>query len=401
MKTYRMPLGRITPIYSIVQIFYHRANLVLLFSALLLSGIGVSTIALAQSPIIRAVLFFSPNCGHCHKVINEDLPIFFEQYPDQLQIIGIDVSTSEGQQLYQATIDSYQIPDERLGVPTLVIGDIVLVGSVEIPDVLGDTIEIGLAAGGIDWPEIPGLRDIIDREFQSEVDISEKETLDEPSNELGLGEQVDSMDQDVSNNPLIIDRFKRDILGNSISVIVLLGMVVGVFFTGYVFVKDTTEKQKYWPEWVIPVLALIGLGVAIYLTFVEKTQSEALCGPVGDCNAVQQSPYAILLGIVPIGIIGVIGYVLILGAWSIRRFTSTDKLGNWASLAIWGMAWVGIFFSIYLTFLEPFVIGATCMWCITSAIVMTLILLASTPYAKAALDVDEEEGFANSDPTQV
>jgi len=35
------------------------------------------------------------------------------------------------------------------------------------------------------------------------------------------------------------------------------------------------------------------------------------------------------------------------------------------------MAWFGVLFTIYLTFLEPFVIGATCMWCITSAILMT------------------------------
>jgi uncharacterized membrane protein len=34
-------------------------------------------------------------------------------------------------------------------------------------------------------------------------------------------------------------------------------------------------------------------------------------------------------------------------------------------------------FSIYLTFLEPFVIGATCIWCLTSAVIITLIMLLS------------------------
>jgi uncharacterized membrane protein len=38
----------------------------------------------------------------------------------------------------------------------------------------------------------------------------------------------------------------------------------------------------------------------------------------------------------------------------------------------------GTLFSIYLTIPERFVIGATCTWCLTSAIVMTLLLWSST-----------------------
>jgi uncharacterized membrane protein len=48
------------------------------------------------------------------------------------------------------------------------------------------------------------------------------------------------------------------------------------------------------------------------------------------------------------------------------------------------MALIGVLFSIYLTFLEPFVIGATCMWCLSSAIVVTLIMLLSVEQARAA-----------------
>jgi uncharacterized membrane protein len=42
-----------------------------------------------------------------------------------------------------------------------------------------------------------------------------------------------------------------------------------------------------------------------------------------------------------------------------------------------------VLFSIYLTFLEPFVIGATCAWCLTSALIMTLLLWAAAPEAAA------------------
>ena len=50
------------------------------------------------------------------------------------------------------------------------------------------------------------------------------------------------------------------------------------------------------------------------------------------------------------------------------------QLGTWAKAGLLCFALFGVLFSIYLTFLEPFVIGATCAWCITSAIIMALIL---------------------------
>jgi uncharacterized membrane protein len=116
---------------------------------------------------------------------------------------------------------------------------------------------------------------------------------------------------------------------------------------------------------------------------VEINQSEAVCGPVGDCNTVQQSTYAYLFGIIPIGILGIVGYILIGILWIIQRHASEDW-ENYAALILWVLAAFGTAFSIYLTILEPFVIGATCAWCITSAIVMTLILLASTDPALKA-----------------
>jgi uncharacterized membrane protein len=123
--------------------------------------------------------------------------------------------------------------------------------------------------------------------------------------------------------------------------------------------------------------------VAGYLAYVETTQVEAVCGPVGDCNTVQQSEYARLFGILPIGVMGLAGYVGILAAWLVVRFVKTN-LADMASLALFGMTAIGTLFSIYLTFLEPFVIGATCAWCLTSAILMTTLMLLSAGNAKAA-----------------
>jgi len=46
-------------------------------------------------PIVHAVFFYSTSCGHCEKVITQDLPPLIEKYGNQLQIIGINVATVE------------------------------------------------------------------------------------------------------------------------------------------------------------------------------------------------------------------------------------------------------------------------------------------------------------------
>jgi uncharacterized membrane protein len=53
-------------------------------------------------------------------------------------------------------------------------------------------------------------------------------------------------------------------------------------------------------------------------------------------------------------------------------------------LALFAIALGGTLFSIYLTFLEPFVIGATCVWCLGSALCMTLLLVFTRTPAAAS-----------------
>jgi len=100
---------------------------------------------------------------------------------------------------------------------------------------------------------------------------------------------------------------------------------------------------------------------------------------------VQQSEYATLFGLIPIGVLGVIGYILILASWAASRVT-TGWTADVAQALLLGFALFGTLFSIYLTFLEPFVIGATCAWCLTSAMLMILILSLEAPAGWAAVN---------------
>jgi uncharacterized membrane protein len=66
----------------------------------------------------------------------------------------------------------------------------------------------------------------------------------------------------------------------------------------------------------------------------------------------------------------------IITTWLIGRYTG-PPLSAVSSLGLLGMTTFGVLFSIYLTFLEPFVIGATCAWCLSSAILMTVLFWLS------------------------
>jgi len=105
-------------------------KLLLLFTVLfILDCLAIPLAADAQSPeepVVQAILFRSPTCPACHQVIDELLSPMAGDYGKRLQIVGIDTSQSAGLKLYRATVERYQIPRERQGVPTLVIGDVEL-----------------------------------------------------------------------------------------------------------------------------------------------------------------------------------------------------------------------------------------------------------------------------------
>jgi uncharacterized membrane protein len=181
-----------------------------------------------------------------------------------------------------------------------------------------------------------------------------------------------------------LDRFSHDPIGNTSSVIVLVGMLGSVIWVVNFFKHGNRIPRQDKGNWLIPVLCAIGIGVAGYLAYVENTGTTAVCGPVGDCNTVQQSEYARLFGVLPIGVLGLVGFAVVLTAWLTSRW-ARGTLADFAILILFGITVFGTLFSIYLTFLEPFVIGATCAWCLTSAVLITGLMLLSTGPAKTVL----------------
>lgn len=358
-------------------------------------GMAVLAVALllpgrvqAQGPIVRAVLFYSPTCPHCHVVMTEVLPPLIDKYGDQLEIAAIDVTNASGQALYQSAVAKYGITEERLGVPALVVGSTVLVGSEEIPAQFPGLITAALAQGGENWPEIPGLPAALEPiaaptfgPAEAPAAAAAEQPADQPAAALIAPDTAAALAAEQGDGS-IADKLSRDPAGNTVAILFLIAMV-GVFVFALVRLVPALAhgtagfvpgRPEGWQSWALAALALIGLGVSIYMAFVETAHASAICGPIGDCNAVQQSEYASLFGWLPIGVLGFFGYAAVLVAWALMQW-GKDHLQRLAASALLVMALFGVAFSIYLTFLEPFVIGATCVWCLTSALCMTLILV--------------------------
>jgi uncharacterized membrane protein len=185
----------------------------------------------------------------------------------------------------------------------------------------------------------------------------------------------------------VVARVLTDPQGNGLSILVLVGMIVTVARSVVALRRPVRAIRTTPLDWLTPLLGLAGLGVATYLAHVEVRGVEAVCGPVGDCNTVQQSEWARLFSVLPIGVLGVLGFAAILLAWGVRRW-GTGRASSWAAITLLAMTGFGVLFSIYLTFLEPFVIGATCLWCLSSAVIMTtLYVLAHAPGRAAVADL--------------
>ncbi len=181
--------------------------------------------------------------------------------------------------------------------------------------------------------------------------------------------------------------------GFALAAVVMAVMVVALLYALISIARGQGAGAPGGPAWIetaIPVVALLGMGVAAYLTFVETQNVSPVCGPVGDCGSVQASPYARLFGVFPVGLLGLLGYIAILAAWAAAHF-GRGVLVEAARVAAFGMAVFGVLFSIYLTYLELWVIRAVCIWCLSSAVFITASMLLTLPRALLVLQPGEEE----------
>jgi cytochrome c biogenesis protein CcdA len=116
-----------------------------------------------DQPVVRFYLFYGETCPHCHEVMENYLPTVYEKYGDQVEYEYLEVWSNTDDYLTMLALETrLGVPEERQGaVPALVIGDKVLIGAAEIPAELEGYIDEYLAQGGVDFPSLENLPEVV------------------------------------------------------------------------------------------------------------------------------------------------------------------------------------------------------------------------------------------------
>jgi uncharacterized membrane protein len=141
---------------------------------------------------------------------------------------------------------------------------------------------------------------------------------------------------------------------------------------------------------IIAALALAGIFISLYLTLYKMGIVGELSCSIGSCETVNTSKWSRFLGL-PVAAWGVLFYLdvfaISMAGTSQRLETST---GISAILVV--QAAIGVLFSAWLTYLELAVIHAICIWCVTSAVIVTIIFLVSVADWREIREYAVEEG---------
>jgi len=121
------------------------------------------------------------------------------------------------------------------------------------------------------------------------------------------------------------------------------------------------------------LLALVGVLVSTYLYLYKLGLLGAIACGTGGCETVQLSEYSRFLGI-EVPLIGLLGYLAILGV-ALAGIQPKWESARWPAQALLGLTTGGVAFTVYLTWIELFVLHAICRWCVGSAVIIVLLFV--------------------------
>lgn len=119
------------------------------------------------------------------------------------------------------------------------------------------------------------------------------------------------------------------------------------------------------------ILSILGLADSIYLTWIKLANATAACAGIGECESVNNSPYAEIAGI-PIALLGAGAYLAMIFFLVIEPQAKFWQENS--PLVVFGLSLVGVLYSAYLTYVEIAILHAICPYCVISAILLVALL---------------------------
>ncbi|MBV9851194.1 MAG: vitamin K epoxide reductase family protein [Armatimonadetes bacterium] len=136
----------------------------------------------------------------------------------------------------------------------------------------------------------------------------------------------------------------------------------------------------YWTE---TALSVVGAGIAGTLWWAHRSNIELPCtGDGHGCDLVNDSPWAhVTLGPwhdVPVALLGFLTYLVLLTLAMMKLGADTERGRRRLHGPFWAISLFGAGYSLYLQYVAHVEIGAFCVWCFSSAVVMALLFLTAT-----------------------
>lgn len=304
------------------------------------------------NPEVRAVLFYSPDTSQYQDLFAFFLPGLLERYGERVAVSAIDASQFEGATAYRAAASRHELSAPWDGTPVVLVGEKPMVGLMEIAGVLGDDFEtLARVPGAADWPSLPELNPLI---AAGTLDFDQR-TAREAAPAVSEGPELAASD----------GRRFADMLALAVLVATVLALIHSLLRLRRTSHPGPVSRP------LLLVALLIGLGISGYTAYTALADVAPMCGPSAGCGDVQDSEYAKVFG-VPMGVFGLLGYGVILVSWFLARRLSPQG-GGWRWIP-WAIALFAALFSLRLTALGYFVIGASCFWCLGSAVSISLVL---------------------------
>ena len=147
-------------------------------------------------------------------------------------------------------------------------------------------------------------------------------------------------------------------------------------------------------------LSFVGAGIAGTLWWKDKVHQDVPCSADGGCEIVAASSWShidlIFWHHVPVALLGLLGYIALLTLSMLRLAVERKEWDSWLHRVIWMATAGGTAYSWYLQWVAHAKIGAFCIWCRSSAIVMTILFLIVTFewWASRRRDAREQETYA-------
>ncbi len=169
---------------------------------------------------------------------------------------------------------------------------------------------------------------------------------------------------------------------------------------------EQPTKRENAVAWAGAALSTLGAADAGTLWWAHRLNRSLPCtGDGHGCDLVAASHWARLsFGPVhdfPLALAGLLAYLTTLTICLAMLGSDTARLRQRLRTVLWTVAMPGVCYSWYLQYVAHFKIGAFCVWCFSSACIMTLLFAVASVGLKAPLpvpDIPNNNGTASSLP---